>query len=90
MLRGRALAAMIAFEMQASPPPHRMPHHPLIAGKIMTGDGKGDGCVALLSASLPRLAGLQELHLSRKLMLHDEQRFWLCCLHVLLMLCIAL
>ena len=85
MLRGRALAAMIAFEMQASPPPHRMPHHPLIAGNPI----QRGGCVAL-SASLPRLAGLQELDLSRKLMLHDEQRFWLCCLHVLLMLCIAL
>ena len=85
MLRGRAFAAMIAFEMQASPPPHRIPHHPLIAGNSIEGDGW-----FALSASLPRLAGLQELHLSRKLMLHDEQRFWLCCLHVLLMLCIAL
>ena len=85
MLRGRALAAMIAFEMQASPPPHRIPHHPVIAvNPIQRG-----GWVAL-SASLPRLAGLQELDLSCKLMLHDEQRFWLCCLHVLLMLCIAL
>ena len=85
MLRGRALAAMIAFEMQASPPPHRMPHHPLIAGNSI----KGGGCVAL-SASLPRLAGLQELHLYSKPMLHDEPRLWLCCLHVLLMLCVAL
>ena len=85
MLRGRAFAAMIAFEMQASPPPHRMPHHPLIAGNPI----QRGGWVAL-SASLPRLAGLQELDLSSKLMLHDEQRFWLCCLHVLLMLCIAL
>ena len=78
-------AAMIAFEMQALLPPHRTPHPALIAdtycGRI--------GCVAL-SASLPRLAGLQELDLSCKLMLHDEQRFWLCCLHVLLMLCVAL
>ena len=78
-------AAMIAFEMQASPPPHRTPHPALIADNKC---GRG-GCVAL-SASLPRLAGLQELELFRKLMLHDEQRFWLCCLHVLLMLCIAL
>ena len=85
MLRGRAFAAMIAFEMQASPPPHRMPHHPLIAGNSIEGGG-----LVALSASLPRLAGLQELDLSCKLMLHDEQRFWLCCLHVLLMLCIAL
>ena len=85
MLRGRAFAAMIAFEMQASPPPHRMPHHPLIAGNPI----QRGGWLAL-SASLPRLAGLQELDLFRKLMLHDEQRFWLCCLHVLLMLCIAL
>ena len=87
MLRGRAFAAMIAFEMQASPPPHRMPHHPLIAGS--SSSIKRGGWV-VLSASLPRLAGLQELDLSGKLMLHDEQRFWLCCLHVLLMLCIAL
>ena len=85
MLRGRAFAAMIAFEMQASSPPHRMPHHPLIAGSSIEGGG-----LVALSASLPRLAGLQELDLSCKLMLHDEQRFWLCCLHVLLMLCIAL
>ena len=85
MLRGRAFAAMIAFEMQASPSPHRMPHPPLIAGNSI----ERGGWVAL-SASLPRLAGLQELDLYSKLMLHDEQRFWLCCLHVLLMLCIAL
>ena len=85
MLRGRAFAAMIAFEMQASPPPHRMPHPPLIAGNFIQRGG-----LVALSASLPRLAGLQELDLSGKLMLHDEQRFWLCCLHVLLMLCVAL
>ena len=85
MLRGRALAAMIAFEMQASPPPHRMPHPPLIAENIRL---RGD--LVALSASLPRLAGLQELHLRCKPMLHDEPRLWLWCLHVLLMLCVAL
>ena len=78
-------AAMIAFEMQASPPPHRMPHPPLIAGNFI----QRGGCVAL-SASLPRLAGLQVLHLDSKPMLHDEPRLWLCWLHVLLMLCVAL
>ena len=78
-------AAMIAFEMQASPPPHRTPHPALIAGNKC---GRV-GWVAL-SALLSRLAGLQELHLDSKPMLHDEPRLWLCCLHVLLMLCVAL
>ena len=78
-------AAMIAFEMQASPPPQRTPHPALIAGNNC---GRG-GWIAL-SALPPRLAGLQELHLYSKPMLHDEPRLWLCCLHVLLMLCVAL
>ena len=78
-------AAMIAFEMQASPPPHRTPHPALIAGNQC---GRG-GWVAL-SASLPRLAALQELHLYGQLLLHDEPRLWLWCLHVLPMLCVAL
>ena len=70
MRRAHAFGAMIAFEMRALPPQHRTPHAPLIAGN----DIKRGGCVAL-SASLPRLARLQELLVESKIMLHDGQRF---------------
>ena len=70
MRRAHAFAAMIAFEMRASAPQHRTPHAPLIADNYI----ERGGCVAL-SASLPRLARLQELRVRSKIMLHDLQRF---------------
>ncbi len=70
MRRAHVFGAMIAFEMRALPRQHRTPHAPLIAENFI----ERGGCVAL-SASIPRLARLQELHVCCKIMLHDLQRF---------------